>query len=75
MVARFKLSPKETHVIAIKRILKYLKGTMEHGLWYPKGQDFILKAFTHADQDLFPNGRMARNQRKRDKAVDSVDMT
>ena len=36
LVAMFQSSPKETHVIAIKRSFKYLKGTMEYGLWYPK---------------------------------------
>ena len=45
LVARFQSAPKETHVAAVKRIFKYLKGTMEYGLWYPKGQDFTLKAF------------------------------
>ena len=49
LVARFQSSPKETHVTVVKIIFKYLKGTMEYGLWYPKGQDFILKAFTDAD--------------------------
>ena len=28
LVSRFQLSPKETHVIAVKRILRYLKGNM-----------------------------------------------
>ena len=28
-VARFQAAPKETHIIAVKRIFKYLKGTME----------------------------------------------
>ena len=46
LVSRFQSSPKETHVIAMKRILRYLKGTMEYGLWYPKNKDFTLKAFT-----------------------------
>ena len=49
LVARFQSAPKETHVPAVKRIFKYLKGTMEYGLWYPKGQEFTLKAFTDAD--------------------------
>ena len=48
LVARFQSAPKETHVTAVKRIFKYLKGTMEYGLWYRKGQDFTLKAFTDA---------------------------
>ena len=49
LVARFQSAPKETHVTAVKRIFKYLKSTMECGLWYRKGQDFTLKAFTDAD--------------------------
>ena len=36
LVARFQSAPKETHVIAVKRIFKYLKGAMEYGLWYLK---------------------------------------
>jgi hypothetical protein len=35
-VERFQAAPKESHVLAVKRILKYLKGTKEFGLWYPK---------------------------------------
>jgi hypothetical protein len=35
-VARFQAAPKESHVSAVKRIFRYLKGTKEFGLWYPK---------------------------------------
>ena len=49
LVARFQTAPKDTHVTTVKRILIYLKDTMEYGLWYPKGQEFTLKAFTNAD--------------------------
>ena len=49
VVARFQSSPKETHVTTVKRIFKYLKGSLEYGLWYPKSQDFILKEFTNVD--------------------------
>ena len=49
LVARFLSSPKETYVDAIKRILRYLKGTMEYGLWYPKSNNFTLTKFTDAD--------------------------
>ena len=48
-VARFQATPKESHIIAIKRILRYLKGTTEYGLWYPKGNNLIIHAFTDAD--------------------------
>jgi len=35
MCARFQSTPKESHYNAAKRILKYLQGTKEVGLWYP----------------------------------------
>ena len=47
-VARFQAAPKESHIIAVKRILRYLKGTEEYGLWYPKGNNLIIQAFTDA---------------------------
>ena len=49
LVAIFQSAPKETPITIVKRIFKYIKGTMEYGLWYLKGQDFTLKAFTDAD--------------------------
>ena len=48
MVACFQSSPKESHLVAIKRILFYLKDTMDYGLWYPKGKGFTLTAYTDA---------------------------
>jgi hypothetical protein len=48
-VARFQAAPKESHVLAVKRIFRYLKGTKEFGLWYPKGNDLSLIAYTAAD--------------------------
>jgi len=49
LVARFQEDPKESHVVAVKRIFGYLKGTPDHGLWYPKDNDFALSAYTDAD--------------------------
>lgn len=49
LVTKFKSNPKETHVTTVKQILGYMKGTKEYGLWYPKVQDFTLRAFTDAD--------------------------
>ena len=45
-VARFQAAPKESHIIAVKIILQYLKGTTKYGLWYPKGNNVIIQAFT-----------------------------
>ena len=48
-VARFQVAPKESHIIAIKIILRYLKGIEEYGLRYPKGNNLIIQAFTDVD--------------------------
>ena len=48
-VARLQAAPKESHIISIKIILRYLKGTTEYGLWYPKGNNLTIQAFTDAD--------------------------
>jgi hypothetical protein len=48
-VERFQEAPKESHVLAVKRIFRYLKGTKEFGLWYPKGKDLSLIAYTDVD--------------------------
>ena len=48
-VARFQATPKETHIIAVERIFRYLKGTVDFGLWYPKGNDLTLIAYSDAD--------------------------
>ena len=49
MCARFQASPKETHLIAVKRILRYLKHTPSIGLWYPKGALFELIGYSDSD--------------------------
>ena len=46
LCARFQSYPKESHLRVIKRILKYLKGTMNIGLWYPKSDNFELIGFS-----------------------------
>jgi hypothetical protein len=42
MCARFQANPKECHVMAVKRVLRYLVYTPNLGLWYPKGSKFDL---------------------------------
>jgi hypothetical protein len=49
LVARFQSTPKETHVQAVKRIFRYLKGTLDFGLWYSRSKDFTLTTYTDAD--------------------------
>jgi hypothetical protein len=49
LVGRFQENPKETHVLAVKRIFRYLQGTVDYGLWYPKDTNLILRAYTDVD--------------------------
>ncbi|GJU26324.1 retrotransposon protein, putative, ty1-copia subclass [Tanacetum coccineum] len=41
--------PTEKHLNAVKRIFRYLKGTVHRGLWYPKDSSIALTAFADAD--------------------------
>nr|GFB97598.1 integrase, catalytic region, zinc finger, CCHC-type, peptidase aspartic, catalytic [Tanacetum cinerariifolium] len=41
--------PTEKHVYAVKRIFRYLHGTVNRGLWYPKDSSVALTAFADAD--------------------------
>ncbi|KAJ9560455.1 hypothetical protein OSB04_005615 [Centaurea solstitialis] len=47
--ARFQVRPKDSHLQAIKRIFKYLKGQPRLGLWYPFDSPFELLAYTDSD--------------------------
>ncbi|PKA63602.1 putative mitochondrial protein [Apostasia shenzhenica] len=50
MCARFQAKPKESHYIAVKRIFRYLIGTINYGLWYPKiVSDPILMGYSDSD--------------------------
>ena len=49
MCARFQASPRESHLKATKRILRYLKHTPNVGLWYPKGAKFELVGYFDSD--------------------------
>ena len=40
LCARFQACPKESYLNAVKRIFRYLKGTIDIGLWYPKCYNF-----------------------------------
>nr|GEY74993.1 retrovirus-related Pol polyprotein from transposon TNT 1-94 [Tanacetum cinerariifolium] len=46
---RLQANPNEHHVSAIKRIFRYLKGTINLGLWYAKDSGFDLTAYSDAD--------------------------
>ncbi|GJZ32581.1 hypothetical protein Tco_0578017 [Tanacetum coccineum] len=46
---RFQVTPKTSHLNAVKRIFRYLKGQPKLGLWYPRDSPFNLEAFSDSD--------------------------
>nr|GEX98135.1 uncharacterized mitochondrial protein AtMg00810-like [Tanacetum cinerariifolium] len=46
---RFQVTPKVSHLNAVKRIFRYLKGKPYMGLWYPKDSPFDLVAYSDSD--------------------------
>ncbi|GJR07390.1 retrovirus-related pol polyprotein from transposon TNT 1-94 [Tanacetum coccineum] len=49
LCARFQEAPKTSHLEVVKRIFRYIKGTMHLGLWYPKGTS--IETVVYADSN------------------------
>ncbi|GJR43728.1 hypothetical protein Tco_1311831 [Tanacetum coccineum] len=49
LCARFQEDPKTSHLEAVKRIFRYIKGNMHLGFWYPKGTN--IETIVYADSD------------------------
>ncbi|GJY16493.1 hypothetical protein Tco_0386915 [Tanacetum coccineum] len=49
LYARFQEDLKTSHLEAVKRIFRYIKGTTHLGLWYPKGSG--IETIVYADSD------------------------
>nr|GEU56711.1 hypothetical protein [Tanacetum cinerariifolium] len=49
MCARYQACPTEKHLHVVKRIFRYLRGTVNRGLWYSKGFAIVLTAFANVD--------------------------
>ncbi|GJX17633.1 retrovirus-related pol polyprotein from transposon TNT 1-94 [Tanacetum coccineum] len=47
--ARYQAKPTEKHLTVVKQIFRYLKNTINMGLWYPKNTSFKLTAFSYSD--------------------------
>ena len=48
IVAIFFANPRENHLMVVKRIMRYLKGTNDFGLYYKRSDKFELNAYTNA---------------------------
>ncbi|XP_022004188.1 uncharacterized mitochondrial protein AtMg00810-like [Helianthus annuus] len=49
LCARYQANPRESHLKAVKRIFRYLKGKPRLGLWYPVEGGLDLTAYADAD--------------------------
>nr|XP_043639429.1 secreted RxLR effector protein 161-like [Erigeron canadensis] len=49
MVSPFSAAPTESHYAAAKRIIRYLKGTTDLGIWYDRGGEKKLEVYTDSD--------------------------
>ena len=47
--ARYQANPKEYHMTAVKRIIKYVKTTTKFGVWYSKDTNDVLTGYSDAD--------------------------
>ena len=47
--ARYQAVPKESHLTAVKRIIRYVNGTPDYGLWYSKDSNACLAGYSNAD--------------------------
>ena len=47
--ARYKAAPKESHLTVVKRIIRYVNGTPDYGLWYSKDSNACLAGYSDAD--------------------------
>nr|GEY89947.1 retrovirus-related Pol polyprotein from transposon TNT 1-94 [Tanacetum cinerariifolium] len=65
-------SPTKKHLEALKRVFRYLRGTINWGLWYPKDTAMALTAYADADHAGFQDTRrstLGSAQFLRDKLV------
>ncbi|GKD60933.1 hypothetical protein Tco_1298442, partial [Tanacetum coccineum] len=77
MCARYQARPTEKHLNAVKRIFRYLKGTVHRGLLYPKDSSISLTAFADADhagcQDTRRRLVSWSSKRQKSAAISSIE--
>ena len=47
--ARYQASPKESYLTIVKRIIRYVKGSCDFGVWYSHGLNLTLVGFSNAN--------------------------
>ncbi|KAF2287075.1 hypothetical protein GH714_038035 [Hevea brasiliensis] len=49
LLSRFMHSPSQVHLATAKRVLRYLKGTIDYGIWFLKGRPVKLESYVDSD--------------------------
>ncbi|KAJ0809226.1 putative RNA-directed DNA polymerase [Helianthus annuus] len=49
LVSRFMSSPTNVHFEAAKKVLRYLQGTLDYGIWYERGGKGLMEVYTDSD--------------------------
>ncbi|GJS26042.1 retrovirus-related pol polyprotein from transposon TNT 1-94 [Tanacetum coccineum] len=62
MCAQYQAKPTEKHLHAVKRIFKYLRGTVNRGFWYPKDSSIALTAYADTDLTGFQDTRRSTSE-------------
>jgi hypothetical protein len=47
--ARFQANPKESHLTAVKRIIRYVNDTLLYGIWYSRETNLVVAGYSDAD--------------------------
>ena len=48
--ARFQAAPKESHLTTVKRIIRYINGTSDYGIWYSRDSNECLAGYSDANR-------------------------
>nr|GEU51471.1 integrase, catalytic region, zinc finger, CCHC-type, peptidase aspartic, catalytic [Tanacetum cinerariifolium] len=73
MCARYHAKPTEKHLTAVKWVFRYLKGTINMGLWYPRDISFNLTAFVDADHAGYKYYMAKKVESEKAKIVDKLE--
>jgi hypothetical protein len=48
-LSQYLVEPRRVHIVATKHMMRYLKGTLDFGLYYTRDHDFRLSGYTDSD--------------------------
>ena len=51
LLSRFMHSPRDTHLTAAKRVLRYIKGTSKFGIFFPTSAEVTMNLIGYSDSD------------------------